>query len=124
MRRLLLLALPVALAFGGWYFHERYQIEQGPAGISIKLRGSQPAAVHVAPPVHVATNDTIRMATVNLDPLGEGKLEHPEMVKVLAQTVRRFDLLAVQGIRADSSDVLADFVAQLNAEGPRYDYLL
>jgi hypothetical protein len=124
LRRFLLLALPVAIAFGGWYFHEHYQIEQGPAGISIKLRGSQPAAFQVTRPVHAAASDTIRMATVNLDPLGESKLQQPEMVKVLAQMVRRFDLLAVQGIRADSSDVLAEFVSQINGEGQRYDYIL
>ena len=30
----------------------------------------------------------------------------------------------MQGIRADSSDVLAGFVSQLNAEGPHYEYIL
>lgn len=127
MRRLLLLALPAAIACGGWYFHEHYQIERGPTGIAVKPRGSQPAPVQDTRPIRpvlATAGDTIRMATVNLDPLGESKLQHPEMSKVLAQTVRRFDLLAVQGIRADTSDVLAGFVEQLNASGPRYEYIL
>jgi hypothetical protein len=78
------------------------------------------ARVEAPPP----PKDTIRLATVNLDPLDEAKLANPELVKVLAQMVRRFDVLAVQGIRGDSTNLLTDFLTQLNSQGPRYDYIL
>ena len=74
MRRILVLSIPVAIAFGGWFAAERYKIEQGPTGMSLKPRDAQPAAAEVSAPERAAAKDCIRMATVNLDPLGESKL--------------------------------------------------
>ena len=75
-------------------------------------------------PQAMGRRETIRLASFNMQPLGEQKLAKPLLAKVLAATLRRFDLVAVQGIQATAEDVLAGLVQLMNEDGARYDYLL
>ena len=71
-----------------------------------------------------STGDTITVASFNIQTFGRTKLENPAVMDVLAGTVRRFDVVAIQEIRDLHTDVLPRFVAAVNATGARYDYLL
>jgi deoxyribonuclease-1-like protein len=67
---------------------------------------------------------TIRVASFNIQVFGESKLNKPEVVRVLAEVARQFDVLAIQEVRATSQDVLPRFVEQINATGRKYDFVI
>ena len=71
----------------------------------------------VIAPQGMGRRETVRLASFNLQPLGEQKLAKPMLAKVLAQTLRRFDLIAVQGIQATAEDILAGLVQLMNEDG-------
>jgi deoxyribonuclease-1-like protein len=68
--------------------------------------------------------DVIRIASFNIEVFGEAKLAKPEVVQVLANIVRNFDIVAVQEVRAQSQHVLPSFVQAVNAANLRYDFVI
>ena len=68
--------------------------------------------------------DRILIATFNIQVFGQSKLEKPEVVRVLADVVRQFDIVAIQEVRAKSDDILPRFLAAINADGSRYDFII
>ncbi len=68
--------------------------------------------------------DKLLIATFNIQVFGESKLGKPEVVDVLAQVVRHFDIVAIQEVRAKSDDILPRFISAINADGSRYSYLI
>ncbi len=75
-------------------------------------------------PTAQRSRDKLRIATFNIQVFGQSKMGKPQVVDVLVQTVRQFDLVAIQEVRAKSDDILPRFVAALNANGSRYDFLI
>ena len=67
---------------------------------------------------------TIRIASFNIQVFGESKLAKPEVMRVLAEVVRRFDVVAIQEIRATTQDVMPRFLQLINAEGASYDFVI
>ena len=43
---------------------------------------------------------TIRIASFNIQVFGESKADKPDVMAVLAETIRRFDIVAIQEVRA------------------------
>ncbi len=68
--------------------------------------------------------DKLRIATFNIQVFGESKLAKAEVVSVLVQIVRQFDIVAIQEIRSKSDDVMARFLAAINSDGSRYNFLI
>lgn len=68
--------------------------------------------------------DTIKIASFNIQVFGTSKLKKPEVMNVLAQVIRRFDVVAIQEVRASDQTVVAKFVNLINADGSQYDYIL
>lgn len=68
--------------------------------------------------------DTISIASFNIQVFGTSKLGKPHVMDVLAQIVRRFDIVAVQEIRAADQSVVPDFVRLINTDGSRYDFVI
>ena len=84
--------------------------------------GTTPTSTDAPPP---RGQDTIRVATFNIQVFGEKKLQDAAVVDTLVQIVRNFDLVAIQEIRAQQQDILPQFVALLNADGQfYYDYVI
>jgi len=70
-------------------------------------------------------NETIRVATFNIQVFGEAKLADEESLRAIVGILQNFDLIAIQEVRAVSQDVLPRLVEQLNAGGKyQYDYAL
>jgi len=127
MLRLWFAGLLTAAVIGGWYFFSHYDI-QGIESLTFKPRagqGSDPAQSPQQdaeqPPVPQGKN-TIRVATVNLGPFDQQKLDKRQVVDRLAQVIRRFDVVAVQDIRARDHGLLVQFVEEVNAEDRHYDF--
>jgi len=84
-----------------------------------------PASAPPSPSAPPATGgETIKIASFNLCVFGKSKLGKPQAMDVLVDVVRRFDVVAVQEIRALDQTVVPQFVQQINADGSRYDFVI
>ncbi len=76
------------------------------------------------PPQNGAPAGTIKIASFNIQVFGESKLRKPEAMRTIVDLVRRYDVVAIQELRATSDDIMPRFVAELNATGRRYDFVV
>jgi len=118
-----LLVVAAIAAAGLWFFSNQFDIE----GLdSIRVKPREPATdieLGGAPPV-ARSGDTIRIATFNVQVFGTSKLGKPHVMDILARIARRFDIVAVQEIRALDQDVVPSFVDLINATGRHFDYVI
>jgi endonuclease/exonuclease/phosphatase family metal-dependent hydrolase len=126
VRRIILALLLAALVVGAWQFFQRYQFK-GLENVRVERRGGAAAtggrgdeATH---PV-ADYGGTIKVASFNIQVFGRAKLEKPAVMQILSDVVRRFDVVAIQEVRARTDDILPRFVHQINAGGRKYDYLI
>ena len=128
MRRLIVVALLVALATGGAYCYVNYDVKvrQGQDGLeSIMIRPKADPSAPGRPSGQWADGSlrpAVRIATFNLGRLTEKKLDDQRVSAVLAHVIPRFDVVAVQGIGAGNRGVLVRLVEQINAGGREYDF--
>ncbi|MBW3600667.1 MAG: endonuclease/exonuclease/phosphatase family protein [Planctomycetes bacterium] len=96
------------------------------AGCNLDVELGAPSASSStrAPAAGERRGDTLRIATFNIQVFGQSKLDKPEVMEILADTVRRFDVVAIQEIRSAEQDVLPRFVAMINGDGSRYDFVI
>ncbi len=128
MLRILPTLVLVGLVAGGWYVWTNYDIE-GLESVTVTPKAEGPAGgpavdgVPEAPPVPQGQT-TLRVATVNLGPFDQQKMGKPHVVDRLAQVIRRFDLVAIQDVRARDQAIMLEFVEEINADGHHYDFAL
>ena len=133
MAKLAFVALVIGAAIGGWYFFTHYQVG-GIESLTVEPRttspnsGASPANVFAAaeqPPEPLPVpqgRKTIRIATINLGPFDQKKLDKPHVVDRLVQVIGRFDVMAIQDIRGRDQGILIGFLERINAEGRHYDF--
>lgn len=120
--KLLKLLVLAALFAGGWYLYEHGNI-QGLEHLKVSLgdwggiRGSDVLPI-------TRQGDTIRVASFNIQVFGEHKAAKPEVMNILAQVLRNFDVVAIQEVRSKGQDVLPHLLRLINAEGAQYDYVI
>jgi deoxyribonuclease-1-like protein len=125
MRKFVLLLVAAAAIGGGWFFLQNYQI-QGLEQISFTPRsggGSGDQTADVSLPKVTRQGGAIRIASFNIQVFGVKKLGKPRVCSLLADIIRRFDIVAIQEIRA-TQDILPQFIDQINATGRHYDYVI
>ncbi len=132
MSKLKWVVLLGVVAVGGWYYSTHYEVEGLPDRI-FKPRDSQSDGTpgngapgngyssQGQPPVKRKL-DTIRIASFNLGMLDRSKLGRRHVARYLAEIIRRFDVLAVQDIRADNKGILLDLIERVNSESRHYDF--
>ncbi len=86
--------------------------------------GSQRAGVDDGPPPVTRRENVIRVGSFNIQVFGVQKLAKPGVMKLLADIVRRFDIVAIQEVRANTNDILPRFVDLLNSTGRHYDFII
>ena len=64
------------------------------------------------------------IASFNIQVFGESKMAKQHVVEVLARVVRKFDIVAIQEVRAKSDEIIPSFVRAVNADGSRYHYVI
>ncbi len=116
------IVVALLVTVGGWLFFRHYEIV-GLEQISVLPRGAVTTTGSLASPPPRQT-DTIRIASFNIQVFGESKLSKPHVMDILAQVVRRFDVVAIQEVRAKSQDILPRFVQLINVDGANYDYVI
>jgi deoxyribonuclease-1-like protein len=67
---------------------------------------------------------TIRIASFHVPALGAAKLAKPHVFEMLVRILRRFDVVALQGIQSNRDDILPLLVERLNQSGRSYDYMI
>jgi len=108
------------LSAGGWWFFNHYELH-GLAELKLVRRGGVQEA-GMPPPARA--EGTIRIASFNLEAFGPTKADKPAVMEVLASTIRRFDVVALQEIRTERPDVLQRLLEQVNAAGRHYAMLV
>lgn len=68
--------------------------------------------------------ETIRVASFNIQVFGVSKIEKPHAMEPIVEIVRRFDVVAIQELRAADQTVVPQFVDMLNADGSQYAYIV
>ena len=71
----------------------------------------------------IASN-TIRIASFNIQVFGTSKASKPNVMEILAQVVRKFDLVAIQELRTTDETVMQSFLSRINATGRAYNYVV
>ena len=120
-RRLVLLLLLVAGAVG--LFLKNYRVE-GLDGLRVHRRiSTKSQQVKDVLPV-TRQGQTIRVGSFNVQVLGRSKSDKVVVMEILARIARQFDVLAIQEVSGEDSDVLARLVERINSDGRRYDYVV
>ena len=109
-----------------WLLLQNYSVD-GLKGIKLGPRdpgqGSSADAFPVSTPANVS-QDTIRIASFNIQVFGRSKLEKPTVMETITRIVQQFDVVAIQEIRSREDDILPRFVDMLNAGGRHYDFVI
>lgn len=85
--------------------------------------GSTERPAASAAPV-AGASDTIRVASFNIQVLGTSKARKPHVMKVLADVIRRFDVVAIQELRTKESSVMESLLQLVNQDGAEYQYVV
>jgi endonuclease/exonuclease/phosphatase family metal-dependent hydrolase len=125
-RRPLSIIVLSAILYGGYWFLQHYKVE-GLDKVSFHPRTPSTASgpggdSFAAVPAREA--GTVKLATFNIQVFGRSKLDKPDVMQVLAETVRRFDLVAIQEVRSTTDDILPRFVELINSTGRHYDFVI
>ena len=68
-------------------------------------------------------SETIKVATFNIQVFGQSKRSKPEVMKVLVDVAREFDVMLVQEIRDSSGETAPAYLELINGEGASYAYV-
>jgi len=88
------------------------------------IPSAAPAVAPAAAPAGGKPTDAITICSFNIQVFGEAKIAKPQVVDVLAKVVRRFDIVAIQEVRAKSDSVIPQFLSAINADGSRYQFVI
>jgi endonuclease/exonuclease/phosphatase family metal-dependent hydrolase len=119
MRKISTLIMALLAALAGWFVLQNGGIK----GLNLPSFGPAVTTSRQAPPPR--GNDTIRIATWNIQVFGESKMQDAAVMNVVVPVLKQFDLIAIQEIRSQQQDVLPQLIAMLNADGRfQYDYVI
>ena len=115
---------PNAQADQGLVASLREKLSGSPAG-----EGQSPALppsgqLPVSPVSSRKPADTVTIATFNIQVFGNSKLAKTWIIDVLSHVIRQFDVVAIQEIRAKEDRIIPEFLAAVNADGSRYDFVI
>jgi endonuclease/exonuclease/phosphatase family metal-dependent hydrolase len=126
MQRRYLVIAAVVVCGGAWLFFRHYRI----AGLDhlefkplAETAQQSETGEPILPPVDRATG-TVRIGSFHIQAFGAAKQNQPRVMNILAETVRRFDVIAIQGVQGQSNDVVPRFVELVNSTGRHYDYVI
>ena len=125
MPKILPLVLFVAIVAGGYFFFTHYRLE-GLEAFKLKpLVGDAGTATPADnPPATIGSRKTIRIAGANFGPLDRQKLNQRDLAAQLAEIIREFDVVAVQGVWGHNQGIVLDLLEQVNQGGKNYDFAI
>jgi hypothetical protein len=126
MPRSILIALLLGLCLAGFDGKQpKQKAGNRPATASIPGPTSkQTVPVSLPAQPTAQSGDTIKICSFNIQVFGTSKLKKSQAMDVLTRVVRRFDVVAIQEVRSTDDNVVPQFVAMVNADGSRYDFVI
>ena len=70
------------------------------------------------------TEDTIKIASFNIQVFGRAKASKPEVMATLASIISQFDIVAIQEIRDKSGKAIKDLEVAVDDLGMNYDFII
>lgn len=110
-------------AVGGWFLLKNFDV-QGLDQIKLTPKNGAASTASADGDPTAVRPDTLKIGTFNIQVFGESKLSKPAVMHILADAVRRFDVVAIQEIRSLNQGVLPQFIDLINAGGRQYDYAI
>src|SRR5690242_8651975 len=103
MKRLSSLLLAIIAVGIGWF-----AVQQGHSGgwKGLSIPGLSNGMTQPPP----RGNQTIRIATFNIQVFGEAKLNDPEVMHTIVGILKNFDLIAIQEVRAVTQDIMPQLI--------------
>jgi deoxyribonuclease-1-like protein len=121
MKKLFSLASTALALALGWYVLQSASGGKFPS-IPFLVPGTPAGRTLTDPPVRNV--DSIRVASFNIQVFGEQKINNPNVMPIIVEILRSFDVIAIQEIRAQQ-DILPRLIEMLNADGRyHYDYVI
>lgn len=118
---------------GGWFLFHRQEIRNVSDAWQIAnrqirfLSGGSATLIQTVsgedPANHRNSTGVLRIASFNLHNYGLAKSKRFHVMESYAKIIRQFDLVAVQGIRTDDSNVIAALLDHVNRQGGSYGIL-
>jgi endonuclease/exonuclease/phosphatase family metal-dependent hydrolase len=71
-----------------------------------------------------SSDETIRIGAFNVQVFGTAKVSKPEVMAVLADIIRTYDIIAIQEIRDSSQTALPALMGLVNSGGSQYQYVV
>lgn len=71
-------------------------------------------------PAIAGRREAIIIGAFNIQTFGQAKMNQPDVVPILVDIVRRFDILAIQELRDRSKETIPDFLRLINADGSQF----
>jgi endonuclease/exonuclease/phosphatase family metal-dependent hydrolase len=96
-------------------------------GCELQLSDSQQtggSSATPAAPLDPTQPAPIRIASFNIQVFGTSKLRKRPVMNILAEVARRFDVMAIQEVRAKDDRVVPTFVELINSTGRKYDFVI
>ncbi len=75
-------------------------------------------------PQNVPSPDTIKIASFNIQVFGQSKSSKQEVMDILVQIIRNFDIVAIQEIRDAAGTAIITLKNQVNVDGSSYDVVV
>ena len=69
-------------------------------------------------------DDRIRVGAFNVQIYGQSKASEEEVMDVLGDTIRTYDIVCIQEIRDKSQTSITDLIQEVNSENNNYDYVV
>jgi len=70
------------------------------------------------------SHETLRIGAFNIQVFGVSKADKPEVMAVLADITRTYDIMAIQEIRDKSQTALPELVELVNSDGSNYEFVV
>lgn len=108
------------------------RVPEGQSNVAVPNLGNiplhQPPPLNAPPPGALVSTqrpgDKLLIASFNIQVFGTSKLAKSDAMAVIVQTIRQFDIVAIQEVRAKEDHILPKLVDALNQNGSRYNYLI
>lgn len=71
-----------------------------------------------------AGGDTVTIGSFNIQVFGDSKMKKSDVMKLLAKTIRQFDVVAIQEIRTKTPHFLDKFLEKVNSDGGHYRFII
>jgi deoxyribonuclease-1-like protein len=74
--------------------------------------------------VETISNEKMRVGSFNIEDFGQSKASNPEVMGTLADIIRSYDIIAIQGITDSSGDALNALIDGVNVDSAEHDYVV